>query len=113
MLQRDATDSDDLGVEIMAKFMNVVRTTVKADCRDEFIKRHSEHLEFDGLASFFLIQTGDYNYCSVGTWDSEDDLIKARPLMIEFLNSIRHLMGEISPELGVTDPVSGPVVFEQ
>ena len=97
----------------MAKFMNVVRTTVKAGCRDEFLKQHSEHLEFDGLANFFLIQTGDYSYCSVGTWDSEDDLIKARPLMIEFLNSIRHLMEEISPELGVTDPVSGPVVFEQ
>ena len=42
----------------MAKFMNVVRTTVKADCRDEFLKQHSEGLEFDGLASFSLIQTG-------------------------------------------------------
>ncbi len=38
----------------MAKFMNVVRTTVKADCRDEFLKQHSEGLEFDGLASFSL-----------------------------------------------------------
>ena len=97
----------------MAKFMNVVRTTVKADCRDEFLKQHSEGLEFDGLASFSLNQTGDYSYCSVGIWDSEDHLIKARPLMIEFLNSIRHMMEEISPELGVTDPVSGPVVFER
>ncbi len=97
----------------MSKFMNVVRTTVKADCRDEFLKRHSERLDFDGLASFFLIQTGDYSFCSVGTWDSEDDLKKARPQMIEFLNSIRHMMEEISPELGVTDPVSGPIVFEQ
>ena len=97
----------------MAKFMNVVRTTVKADCHDEFIKQHSERSQFDGLVRQFLIQTGDYSYCSVGIWDSEDDLIKARPLMIEFLDSIRHMMEEISPELGITDPVSGPVVFER
>ena len=97
----------------MAKFMNVVRTTVKEDCRDEFVKQHSERLEVDGLANFFLIQTGDYSYCTVGIWNSEDDLIKARPLMIEFLDSIRHMMEEISPELGITDPVSGPVVFER
>ena len=32
----------------MAKFMNVVRTTVKADFRDEFVKQHSERLEVDG-----------------------------------------------------------------
>ena len=97
----------------MAKFMNVVRTTVKEGCHDEFLKHHSERSQFDGLVRQFLIQTGDYSYCSVGIWDSEDDLIKARPLMIEFLNSIRHMMEEISPELGVTDPVSGPVVFER
>ena len=97
----------------MAKFMNVVRTTVKEDCRDELVEQHSERLEVDGLANFFLIQTGDYSYCTVGIWNSEDDLIKARPLMIEFLDSIRHMMEEISPELGITDPVSGPVVFER
>ena len=48
----------------MAKFMNVVRTTVKEDCRDEFVQQHSESLEVDGLANFFLIQTGDYSYCT-------------------------------------------------
>ena len=97
----------------MAKFMNVVRTTVKADCHDEFIKQHSERSQFDGLVRQFLIQTGDYSYCFVAIWESESDLIKARPLMIESLNAIRHMMEEISPVLGVTDPVSGPVIFEQ
>jgi len=97
----------------MAKFMNVVRTTVKADCHDEFLEHHSKLSKYDGLLSQFLIQTGDYSYCFVAIWESESDLIKARPVMIEFLNSIRHMMEEISPELGVTDPVSGPVIFEQ
>ena len=97
----------------MSKFMNVVRTTVKADCRDEFLEHHSKFSKYDGQLSQFLIQTGDYSYCFVAIWESEGDLIKARPVMIEFLNAIRHMMEEISPELGVTDPVSGPVIFEQ
>ena len=97
----------------MAKFMNVVRTTVKADCHDDFLEYHSKHPKYNGQLSQFLIQTGDYSYCFVAIWESESDLIKARPLMIEFLNSVRHMMEEISPELGVTDPVSGPVVFQR
>jgi len=32
--------------------------------------------------------------------------------MIEFLDSMRDLLEELSPELGVTDPVSGPIVAE-
>ena len=37
----------------------------------------------------------------------------ARPQMIGLLDSTRHLLEELSPELGVTDPVSGTVVFEK
>lgn len=33
--------------------------------------------------------------------------------MISLLDSARHLLEELSPELGVTDPVSGSVVFEK
>ena len=32
--------------------------------------------------------------------------------MIAFLDSIRDLLEEISPELGVTDALSGPVIVE-
>ena len=32
--------------------------------------------------------------------------------MIAGLNSVRSLLEEISPELGATDPVSGPVIME-
>ena len=34
----------------------------------------------------------------------------ARPQMIEHLNSLRDFFEELSPELGVIDPVLGPVV---
>jgi len=40
-------------------------------------------------------------------------MVKARPNMIALLDSGRDLLDEISPELGITDPVSGPVIFTQ
>ena len=40
----------------------------------------------------------------------EASLIAARPQMIEHLNKVRDFFEELSPELGVTDPVSGSVV---
>ncbi len=48
-----------------------------------------------------------------GLWKSEEFMRKAMPQMIAFLDSARHLLEELSPELGVTDPVSGTVVFEK
>ena len=105
----------------MAKFMNVVRYVVKADCHDEFIELHSSSIErgdglygqLDGMLSQFLIKTGDYCYCFVAIWEAERSLVEARTLMIESLNSKRHTLEELTPELGVTDPVSGPVILEQ
>ncbi len=60
-----------------------------------------------------LIQAGEFTYCSVGEWDNQESLVNARPAMIGFLDSVRHMLDEISPGLGVIDPVSGPVVMEQ
>ena len=37
----------------------------------------------------------------------------ARPQMIGLLDSTRHFLDELYPELGVTDPVSGTAVFEK
>ena len=45
--------------------------------------------------------------------DGQSDEFVARPQMITSLDSVRDLLEEISPELGVTDPVSGPVVLER
>ena len=49
----------------------------------------------------------------IGEWNSEDAIAKARPKMIEFLDSLRHTLEELSSELGVTDPHSGIVVIEK
>jgi hypothetical protein len=49
----------------------------------------------------------------IGEWNSEDDIAKARPEMIKFLDSLRHTLEELSPGLGVTEPHSGTVVIEK
>ena len=68
---------------------------------------------YEGILSQILIQTGEQNYCGVGFWESEDAMVEARPVMISFLDTMRHMLEEISPELGVTDAVSGPILAER
>ena len=41
--------------------------------------------------------------------ESEDDIAKARPKMIEFFGHTSHTLEELSPELGVTEPHSGTI----
>ena len=59
-----------------------------------------------------LANTGEQSYIAYGLWKSEEDMQIAMPHMIALLDSSRHLLAELSPRLGVTDPVSGTVVFE-
>ena len=101
----------------MTKFSNVVRYEVKSEYVDDFLKVCSDLSPmggyYEGLLNQILIKTGDQNYCGVGLWESEDAMIEAIAKMIAFLDTIRHMLEEISPELGVTDAVSGPVVVER
>ena len=101
----------------MAKFSNVVRYKVKSEYVDDFLKVFSDLPPmggyYEGLLSQVLIKTGEQNYCGVGLWESEDAVVEARPKMITFLDTLRHMLEEISPEMGVTDAVSGPVVIER
>ena len=66
--------------------------------------------ESRGDAACFWAKKGDRRYCFVGIWESEENLVAARPQLIEHLNSVRDFFEELFPERGVTDPVSGPVV---
>ena len=100
----------------MSKFMNVVRSKVKEGKQDEYIKKLKEFFDnmkgTNGLILMKLIQTGPNNMCTIGEWNDEQSIAKARDKMIAGLDSARSLLEEISPELGVTDPVSGPVIME-
>jgi len=100
----------------MSKFMNVVRSKVKEGHKDECMKKLSKFFDSikgtAGLISMKQIQTGPNSMCIVGEWENEQSIAKARDKMIAGLDSVRSLLEEISPELGVTDPVSGPVIME-
>ena len=100
----------------MSTFINVVRSKVKESKKDEYIKKLKEFFHSmkgtEGLISMKQIQTGPNNYCIIGEWKNEDAITKARPKMIVGLDAVRSMLEEISPELGVTDPVSGPVIME-
>jgi len=101
----------------MSKFMNVVRSKVKEDKKDEYMKKLKEFFDnmkgTEGLISMKQIQTGpNNNMCTNGEWKDEQSIAKARDKMIAGLDTVRPLLEEISSELGVTDPVSGPIIME-
>ena len=95
------------------EFINVVRGKVKEGCEQKYLEAVDGWSVPVGMSDRFLIKTGDLSYCTVGLWESEEKLIAARPQMIENLNSVREYLEELSPELGVTDPVSGSVISHQ
>ena len=100
----------------MSKFMNVVRSKVKQDKKDEYMKKLKEFFDntrgTEGLISMKLIETGPNNMCIIGERKDAQSIAKARDKMIAGLDTVRPLLEEISPALGVTDPVSGPVIME-
>ena len=97
----------------MAKFMNIVRCKVKSSSREEYLKKIDEMPKFDGQISAKYVETKPNEFFMIGEWNSEDDIAKARPKMIEFLDKARHTLEELSPELGVTDPNSGTIIVEK
>ena len=96
--------------------MNVVRSKIKQDKKDEYMKKLKEFFNnmkgTDGLISMKQIQTGPNNMCIIGEWKDEQAIAKVRDKMIAGLDTVRLLLEEISSELGVTDSVSGPVIME-
>ena len=97
----------------MAKFMNIVRCKVKPSHREEYLKKCDERPKVDGQSSAKFVEIKPNEFFMIGEWKSEEDIAKARPQMIEFLDTLRNTMEEPSPELGVTDPYSGTVVIEK
>jgi hypothetical protein len=59
-----------------------------------------------------MIKTGDRSYCIVAEWTDMEALAAARPNMIATLDTFRNTLEDLGGGLGLTDPVSGPVVLE-
>ncbi len=96
----------------MSNFVSSVRFKVKDGQRDEFVQLLTDFPRPQGAISHTVVETGENTFCTFVMWQEEQDLVNARPQMISFLDTGRHLLEELSPELGVTDPVSGPVVYQ-
>ena len=89
--------------------MNVVRYQLKPAFVDDYFEKLAQ-FNTEGLIAKYVARTGLNDYCFVGLWESEEAIASARPKMLAHLDEVRGFMEELSPELGVTDPVSGPLV---
>jgi len=95
----------------MAAF-SVVRFRVKPGREQEFLDANQNIQKWPGLKRLDLIQTGDRSYCGIGEWEDMAAIAAARPNMIATLDTVRDTLEDLGGGLGVTDPVSGPVVVE-
>jgi hypothetical protein len=92
---------------------SVVRFRVKPGRETEFLDAHTRSArDWPGLRHVNMIKTADRNYCIIAEWADMDSLAKARPNMIATLDTFRETLEDLGGGLGVTDPVSGPVVLE-
>lgn len=92
---------------------NSVRFKVKAGRDQEFLDAHRRiAADWPGLRRASIIRAGEGRYCIIAEWDDMDSLAAARPDMIATLDSFRDVLEDLGGGLGVTDPVSGPVVLE-
>ena len=92
---------------------NAVRFRVKPGRDQEFLDAHKNvEADWPGLKSVNIIKTGDRSYCIIAEWTDMESLANARPSMIATLDTFRDTLEDLGGGLGVTDPVSGPVVLE-
>src|SRR5262245_10170937 len=91
---------------------NTVRFRVKPGRDQEFLDAHKKvQANWPGLMHANMIKTGERTYCIIAEWSDMDALAAARTQMIATLDSFRDTLEDLGGGLGVTDPVSGPVVL--
>jgi hypothetical protein len=91
---------------------NAVRFRVKPGREQEFLDAHQKRaVDWPGLRHVNMIKTGERSYCVIAEWTDMDALAKARPSMIATLDTFRDTLEDLGGGIGVTDPVSGPVVL--
>jgi hypothetical protein len=97
----------------MASAFNVVRYLLKPGCEEEFLRLQRDAGEkISGSIRFVLIKTGNESYCNIGEWPSKERLQQQMPALIRWLDTYRHLLQEVRVGEGLTDPVSGEVVWD-
>ena len=95
----------------MAAF-NAVRFKIKPGREQDFLDAHKKvESNWPGLIHANIIKTGERTYCIIAEWSDMQALADARPKMITTLDSFRDTLEDLGNGVGVTDPVSGPVVL--
>ena len=97
----------------MSKFIKIVKVKVKPEHREEYLKLCDEEPKFDGMISAKYVEVAPNTFTFIGEWKTQEDIVQSRPRMANFLDKLRHMLEEISPDLGVTDPASGTVIIEK
>ena len=96
----------------MVNFASSVRFQVKTGQEDAFLEAVSKLniSQYAGCISHQVIDARNGRFQSYVVWENEDAIAAVRPDLTKFLDTMRPMLAEISPELGVTDPMSGPIV---
>lgn len=91
---------------------NIVRFKVKSGREQDFLNAHRNvAADWPGLRAANIVKTGERTYCLVAEWTNPDALAAARPHMIATLDGFRDTLEDLGTGLGITDPVSGPLVM--
>ena len=91
---------------------NAVRFRVKAGREQDFLDAHKRvEANWPGLRHANIIKAGERSYCIIAEWSDMDSLANARQNVIATLDSFRDTLEDLGGGLGVTDPISGPVVL--
>lgn len=91
---------------------NTVRFKVKPGREQEFLDAHKKaDVHWPGMRHASIIKTGERAYCIIAEWTDMEALVAARTQMIATLDSFRDTLEDQGGGIGLTDPVSGPVVL--
>jgi quinol monooxygenase YgiN len=92
---------------------NAVRFRVKRGRDQEFLDAHRQVASsWPGLRHASIIKSGEGRYCIIAEWEDMESMTAARPQMIATLDGFRDTLEDLGGDIGLTDPVSGPVVLE-
>ncbi len=95
--------------------MNVVHMRVKPGMEAEYIRIHQAFNanSMQGNRNFWLVRSGERAFIVIGEWDSQDDIVAARPAMIANLDRLRPILEDLGGGRGVTEAWSGEVALHQ
>jgi quinol monooxygenase YgiN len=93
--------------------MNIVHMRIKPGKESEYLALHEalRAQPMAGMRNFWIVKTGERDFCIVGEWDSMTALAGSRSAMVANLDKLRPLLEDLGGGRGVTEPWSGEVAL--